>query len=258
MAMDVSDLKGLWRRSLMIWPDGRRDSTTQVRWLQGFGMYGDLRQPPSMHDFSHARGLADLSLTDCSTLALQQGFAGRLGFDGSHFEWARQIDFQPTSSLPDAGRLCWEAGVLVERGRDLPYIEHWHRDAAAATAPCAALALREHRRETAAILLRVGESFVFARDRAAPLPQHRTLSECIDAAPSLQCARSLIDCEISIGCIAPEGFLITDCTLPYRLGDVLGQQRQKDVLMTSDRNPDGATTTRVWDIIEYEGDMAAL
>jgi hypothetical protein len=31
----VAELRGLWQRSLIVLPDGGRDATTEVRWLQG-------------------------------------------------------------------------------------------------------------------------------------------------------------------------------------------------------------------------------
>ena len=158
----VADLKGLWKRSLLSSPDGTQDTSARVCWLQGPHMYIDLRQPASMPDFSHIGRLSDLSVSDCVRLAAQEGFAGHLGFDGRHFEWARQIDFRPASSFADAGSLEWEAQVLVERGRDVGYVEHWRRDVAAGIDPCGAAVLREVESRTKAMLLRVGSAFMFA------------------------------------------------------------------------------------------------
>src|SRR5271156_3755890 len=109
--LQVGDLKGLWRRSRIAWPDGRRDTTTQVLWLQGLSAFGDLRRPVPAPDFSHARSLNDLSRQDCSWLATQQGFAGYLTIVGRYFEWRRLIDYQPDSLRADAGSLRWEDGV---------------------------------------------------------------------------------------------------------------------------------------------------
>jgi hypothetical protein len=254
----VTDLKGLWRRSMIAWPDGRCDTTTRVGWLQGLSTYIDLRQPTSMPDFSAVRFLNDLSVSDCAALATQEGFAGHLNFDGRHFEWLRQIDFQPASPFADAGSLEWEAQVLVERGRDVGYVEHWHRDAATGTDPCGAAVLREVDQGTKSVLLRVGATFMFARDRTMSLPAHRTLSASIAAAPTVGLARALIDCEISRGVVTPEGFQITTSTLPYRVGAVLGQDVLHDTITTRDRGADGAAVGRVWDIIECEGDLGAL
>ena len=251
----IQDLQGLWRRSLIAWPDGARDETTEVRWLQGRRAYIDLRQPAPSPDFSGRRGLADISMDDCRALARQEGFAGHLTFDGTCFEWARQIDFQPKSPYSDAGSLWWDGNVLIERGRDVDYIEHWHRDASAILTPSAALMLRELDGNAKGTLLLVGSVFMFARDRAITAPAHKTLSECIDAAASLADARTLIDCEISFGRVQADAFRITASSLPYRIGDILEPQYSGRRLTTRDRGPAGAPLTRHWEITEIEGDL---
>jgi hypothetical protein len=214
----VTDLLGLWRRSLIAWPGRPSDTTTSVRWLQGPHAYIDLRQPAPLPDFSQVRSREDLTFEDCLWLARQEGFAGHLHFDGRHFEWVREIDFQPAASTADAGSLHWEGDVLIETGRDADYIEHWHRDPAVATTPTSLAGVQD----SPAMLLRVGPNFMYARDRAAPLDKgYRTLAEYLEAAPDLQLARELIDCEISFGTVAESGLRIAASTLPYRIGALL-------------------------------------
>ena len=41
----LRDVCGLWRRTLIAWPDGRTDAETEVFWLQGPRHYADLRVP---------------------------------------------------------------------------------------------------------------------------------------------------------------------------------------------------------------------
>ncbi len=254
----VANLQGRWQRSLIEWADGRRDTATRARWLQGIHAFVDLRQPSGVAELAHARCLNDLSLRDCAMLAHQEGFAGRLSCDGRHFEWTRHIDFQPKATLADAGSLEWSNDILVERGRDSPYVEHWHRDAAAATAPVGATLMRESGTATSAILLRVGAQFMYARDRAETLPAHARLSDCIAAAASVEAARALVDCEISHGTVAAEGFRITASTLPYKRGQLLDPRLLRNTLTLSDGAPDGTAIDRVWDIIEREGDVGEL
>jgi hypothetical protein len=254
----VADLRGLWQRSLIAWPDGRRDTTTEVRWLQGLRAYADLRQPSPAADFSHVRRRADLSMDDCAWLARQQGFAGNFTFDGRHFEWIRSIDIQPKAARADAGTLEWDGQVLVEKGRDIAYIEHWHRDPLAVTEPCAALVLRETSVGTRSQLLRVGSAFIFARDRAVPLPEHLTLGECVAAAGTVQQAQALLDCEISFGSVALDGFRITASSLPYRIGDFLAQSLTHDTVSISDRDARGTLVDRRWEIVDGEGDIGSL
>lgn len=254
----VADLRGLWQRSLIAWPDGRCDTTTEVRWLQGVCAFADLRRPSPIADFSHVGSLADLLPDDCAWLARQQGFAGNFSFDGRHFEWARSIDIQPKAAYADAGTLEWDGRVLVERGRDVEYVERWHRDARAATEPAAAAVLRENPLGTQALLLRVGDTFMFARDRAVPLPAYSTLAECVAAAASVQHAQALVDCEISFGIAAPNGFRITASSLPWRIGEALGQSLRHDTFSTPDRDERNRPVMRRWEIVDTEGDIGAL
>src|SRR5690606_23242381 len=108
----IASLMGLWRRSLIIWPDGTRDTSTRVWWLQGPGFYGDLRQPRDAPAFDGTYRLADMSPLQLAWMSRQEAFAGELRFNGTHFEWERMIDLQPTAAHADCGRLRFEANVL--------------------------------------------------------------------------------------------------------------------------------------------------
>jgi hypothetical protein len=252
------DLVGLWQRSLIALPDGTRDTTTRVGWLQGPSLYADLRQPRSLPTCANVTARNELTLADCAALAAQEGFAGRLRFDGLHFEWGRCIDFQPVSPTADAGTLEWTADLLVERGRDVDYLEHWHREPDAAVAPCAAALLRETSSHIAAVLVRVGRSFMYARERAQSLAPHRSLSDAIAAAPDIQAARAMMDCEISLGRVTPGGFQITASTLPYRVGRTLNPRVVTSSVTLGDVDPNGIAVERQWDLIETEGGIQHL
>jgi hypothetical protein len=258
MTAIASALQGLWRRSMIAWPDGSRDTTTCVYWLQGLRACADLRQPAAPAapaGLSGVGALHQLSIGHCLWLAQQQGFAGQLDFDGIHYEWHRSIDFQPSALEADAGSLCWQGEVLVETGRDVAYVEHWHRDSSAPTLPAAAVTLRDADENTAAALLRVGPLFMFARDRAQPVAGGRTLHECVAGSATLQQARTLLDCEISFGSALPSGFRISASTLPWRVGAMLDPQMEHGQLRTMDRAPGGATLRRRWQIMEREGEF---
>jgi hypothetical protein len=133
MDLVVAESTGLWRRTLLIEADGSRDSGTDVQWLQGITAYVDTR-----------------------------GFAGRLDQRGDVFEWSRLIDTQPPSAFPDAGRMRWEAGTLVEVGVHSDYVEHWVRDDGP-TAPRWAVFVRSRAGDDA-LLMRVGGLFGWADD----------------------------------------------------------------------------------------------
>jgi hypothetical protein len=257
MTSGVSGLLGLWHRSMIAWPDGTRDLITSVRWLQGLSACMDLRQPATL-DTSAARAVNDLTIEQCALLAQQQGFAGRCDFDGAHFLWTRSIDFQPQSPVADAGSLHREDNVLVETGRDIGYVEHWHRDSTASTLPVSAAELRDADDGTAAALLRVGPVFMFARDRALTLAGPQSLDEYVAAATTLEQAQQLVDCEISFGRALPAGFQITASTLPWRVGARLDPRIARSQLTTLDCAANGSAVSRRWEIVGAEGDLAAL
>jgi hypothetical protein len=125
----MTDCAGLWRRTLLIGADGSPDAGTGVLWLQGLTAYVDSR-----------------------------GFAGRLDQCADVFEWNRLIDVEAPGEFPDAGRMHWDAGTLVEVGVHSDYVEHWVRDDASVR-PCWAVIA------DGAILLRVGDVFGWAEHR---------------------------------------------------------------------------------------------
>jgi hypothetical protein len=126
MTVSMAECTGLWQRTLLIGADGSHDTGAGVAWLQGITAYVDTR-----------------------------GFAGRLGQHADVFCWQRLIDIEPPGSSPDAGRMHWEQGTLIETGVHEDYVEHWVRQDGPAT-PCWALFATE------AILLRAGAQFGWA------------------------------------------------------------------------------------------------
>jgi hypothetical protein len=258
-APPLAELPGMWRRALIIRADGTRDFTSQVRWLQAQSLYVDLRQGASQPDSLHLHCLDDLTLQDCVLLAAQEGFAGRLGFDGDCFEWRRLIDFQPPGPFVDAGRLWWEEELLIETGRDVPYVEHWMRDPTVVTRPLAAVQLRDRHTGVMALAVQAGTVFMFARARSVALPAGNTLAQCIAGAASMAQARAMVDCEITLGSV---GFgaasLILASTHPWRVSDRFALSCTGSMASTLDTDPAGAAVTRHWDIIEGEGDPGAV
>ncbi len=248
-------LRGLWRRSVIVRPSGESDTKTAVTWLQGLRACVDLRQPATLRSFAHARSLTELSFDDCASLATQEGFAGHLHFDGDFFEWSRAIDFQPEAGDPDAGSLWFQGEVLVEKGRDIAYVEHWHRDTSVPREPVCAYALRERDSNTRAALVRVGPAFMYARDRAVLPAPHRSLAECVADAATLNAAQELIDCEISLGEVRGDRFQIVASTLPFRVGDDLAVHAVRDTASIRDRDARGNYVVRHWEITASEGEM---
>ena len=292
MAPALEILPGLWIRSLIAWSDGRRDTTTQVFWLQGPGFFADLRQPSGAPDFSRVQRLADVTDAQLAWMATQEAFAGDLQFDGDVFEWEREINLQPRSERADRGRLVFEDRVLVERGEFGDYIEHWHR----AREPRASGAARLLDEETGCIayLIRVDSLFMYARGRAAtplaaasacgvtvvaapsrsactlvaegpaaseatPLAEPASLTEAIRSAPTPEAARRLLDCEVAFGQVENGIWRIERSSLPFRAGQHL------DVISTSastlslmDSHFDEGARKRHWRIVDLRGELQTV
>ncbi|OYV59812.1 MAG: hypothetical protein B7Z71_07295, partial [Acidocella sp. 21-58-7] len=214
--LNIEDLSGLWTRSIQVWADGRQDVSTKVGWLQGKSVFADLRQPPDITgQFRHAKCLNDLGFSDCERLARQQGFAGIFAARDGYFEWMRKIDYQPVQGKIDAGNLFWQGDILVEEGLQKEHFEHWHRDPALKLTPCWGVILKNAHDGIWGNLLRVGDLFMYSRDRGTQLA-NSSLIEAVRGAVNVKAAREMIDFEISFGRISNEGWQITRSSLPYR------------------------------------------
>ncbi len=264
--LSVQEFPGLWTRSLMVWPDGRRDVSTQVAWLQGLALFADLRQPAGLFAGLSAAGCRDaLTAADCLALSRQQGFAGRFEAREGAYEWVRRIDLQPPQTVRDIGRLFWRGEVLIEEGVEAEYTEHWHRDSVPDQAELAGMWLFDAQRSVSGCVLRVGDWFAYVRGRApvgdaAPVAG-ATLSSLVEGAASLQQMQALVDCEISLGKAAgggAKGWRITRSSLPYRLGTVFFMRRQADRLLLPDLDEAGQPIERIWEITELEGDSSRI
>ena len=258
--LTMSDMQGLWSRSLLVRPDATRDTTTWVAWLQGPTLFVDLRQPAARPSFAGVRALGDLNGEQIAWLAEQEGFAGRLEQDGEYFVWRRALDFQPPALTADSGRLFLDGAIMVEEGRHSPYVEHWQRGSGPLT-PCAAAQIRDRACGCDGFLVRVGAAFMYARAGvSASLPEGARLVRCLDHAASLEAARELVDCEISFGRVSGAEWMIVRSSLPYKEGAHLDLQRARSEhrCTTADLAADGSTMRRTWDVIEIEGDAAAL
>ncbi len=252
----MDDLTGLWTRSLIAWPDGRRDQTTRAHWLQAQSRFADLRQPETPGHTVVAGCLEALSMADCLALATQQAFAGVFIRRDHGFEWVRQIDLQP-GRAPDIGRLSWHGDVLVEEGLGSDYTEHWHR-AEAARLPCAALSLEDREDGRRGSLIRVGNHFMYARDRLG-LATGADLAAAVAGAASLAAARALLDVEISFGHVSGDHWRITRSSLPFRQDLDLPRRGQGSAgLLIAEHDAGGGTTTRAWTIVAAEGEAACL
>ncbi len=257
-APPLSEMPGMWRRALLIHADGVRDATTQVRWLQAQKLFVDLRQAAQLPDFLKVRCLNDLNAEECAQLALQEGFAGHFNFDGDCFEWLRLIDFQPRGRFADAGWLWWEDEILMEAGRDEPYLEHWQRDPTVVTRPMVAVHLRDPQAGTTAVAIQLGTVFMYARDRPMQLPPGRSLADCVAGASSLAAARAMLDCEITLGSAAFGANVILASTHPWRLSEYFQIDCAESTVCIRDVDPAGHPVVRRWEVIESEGEPGSV
>lgn len=156
----------------------------------------------------------DLRQTD------QDGFAGRLRQSGDMFTWARFAGLQPETT-PDEGRMSWSGDTLIEVGVHADYVEHWVLDENVTAEPCWALGLSTPTGDEA-LLLRVGELFGWAE-------------------------RVGTEVEIALG--TADSWVITDSSVPQRVGTVLQPRRDGDEL-----NVVGAVGHH-WHINDSEGSV---
>jgi hypothetical protein len=251
--VEIKDTLGLWERSLIAWPDGREDRTTFVAWLQGPTLFADLRQPANPPSFEGVSCLNALDLSHFDWLAQQEGFAGRFAQSGDAFEWRRAIDFQCPSDVVDAGHLMFSDGILIERGRDIPYIEHWHHTSPH-THPHFAIRMRDEV-GLAGFLVRVGDIFMYVRNRAVALPHGGSLAELVKGS-SPDVARTMLDCEISLGRVRDGTWLIGRSSLPFRIRTDLSPDfsLESETITVRDVTAAGEPFTRQWMVVDFDVD----
>jgi hypothetical protein len=201
---------GLWRRREITLPDGRRDTTTRVLWLQAPSLFADLRVPADRPVVPGARGFADYSAAELARLAEMQGFAGRFEIEGDFCRWRRELDFQPPGGPPDEAHFRIEGDILVETGIHAAYEEIWVRE----TPPGAALAAFRLV-GGAGILVVAGEHFLLTEERRPALPAAPTLAALVEAD-----GLGRLDMLIAHGRIGA-GWRIELATLPWLEGAAL-------------------------------------
>jgi len=249
----LSDLSGLWRRSLLIGPDGRTDTTTEVYWLQGPSLYADLRLPRGRRKLGPSRCLRDLDWPMLRFLARQEGFFGHLDVSGTIAHWHRTFDYQPQTGAADKGRLEFEGDILIEHGVEWPYLEHWRREPQPAQI-AVAMRLLDVSSSAEGCLVAAGDAFIYARGRSEPLPANTDLAQLVENSPSLATAQDLFDCEISFGRREGAAWRIERSSLPFREGCLLGPalDAAPATLSVDDLSPEGEPTRRRWRIGAWE------
>lgn len=256
--VSLDEIRGLWRRDMIAWPDGRLDRATEVYWSQGPRLYADLRVPLGRPPQGRCGCLRDFDETMLRFMARQEGFFGHLDVNGSIGHWHRAFDYQPDTGAADHGSLAFEGAMLVERGIDLPYVEHWSREPQTDQAAMA-LWLTAEKALPFGCLVVTGDAFIYARSRSAPLPPATKLAQNIDNATSLQAAQDLFDCEISFGRRHRSDWRIERSSLCFREGAALSPvlDHAAGTLVIDDVSPTGMPMQRRWRIAACESTRGA-
>jgi len=238
--------EGLWQRLLLARPGEPVETLVRTDWLQGPALFVDLRQPPAIGARVQASCLAEVQPEDARIMACQEGFAGRLVLTGDVADWRRAIDFQPLGPLGDRGRLVREGDLLIEHGVEADYIEYWQLDRQPVRAASAAAHFVSESDGRAVYLVQHGRHFAYARDRGFALPPGSDLAALLCDTNAGQ-AQALVDCEISMGTVTPEGWRIDRSTLPWREGALLlgpDTTLERALLEVADVDAKGAPLTR--------------
>jgi hypothetical protein len=210
---------GVWTRE-WIERKGVRTDLFDVHFLQTPSLFGDLRIPRDRPSLAHAHSFADLTDAELLLLAKQRAFAGTTTVDGALATWHHEIDFQPSDSSADIGRLeRLDDGHMLEHATDSSYIESWRSlDNGAGRF----LALRVERAgRLDRLLLIAGEHFIYVRNRRADLPPAESLDSLISTThASRERIVSYLDCEFSTGLVrdGTTRWVIQQSTLPWREG----------------------------------------
>ncbi len=255
MSVGGERCEGLWQRLLLARPDEPVETLVRTTWLQGPALYVDLRQPPAIGAQVQASCLAEVQPHEARIMACQEGFAGRLVLSGDVAEWKRHVDFQPLGPLGDRGRLVREGDLLIEHGVEAQYVEYWQLDRQPPGSACAAAQFVSESDGRAVYLVQYGRHFAYARDRGFALPPHADLAALLCDTNAEQ-AQALVDCEISLGTVTPQGWRIDRSTLPWREGALLlGPEAmlERALLEVADVDAQGLPLTRRLKLLGLHG-----
>jgi hypothetical protein len=215
-------LTGLWLRE-WIERRGTRTNAFEVHYLQTPSAFADVRIPRERTALAHAASFADLTDSELLLLARQRAFAGNATVEGDIATWHREIDFQPSDSSPDIGRLerIGDARML-EHALDSSYVESWRSGDDSRGRFLALRMQRNGRLER--VLVVAGDHFIYVRNRERDLPGAESLESLI---ASTKASRAQIiaylDCEFSVGRVrgGPVRWNIERSTIPWREGRAL-------------------------------------
>jgi hypothetical protein len=212
-------LRGVWTRD-WIQKGKVKSNTVNVHYLQTPTYFSDIRIPKDRPRFAAAGSFTDLPDGDLRLLAKQTGFIGSTTMVGAVATWHHDIEFQPPDGTEDTGRLQRMAkGRMLEHGLDGSYTEAWRLLTGGRGRYLVIRTARFGRLFRALVV--VGDQFVYARNRAAELPQAASLEALIESTHATRKQMvEYLDCELSLGRVRGGSvpWEIQQSTLPWREG----------------------------------------
>jgi len=205
--------RGVWRRLALDCADGTSDTESLVIWLQTATHFVDIRVPHGRPDFSGVTGFGDLTAEQAAFLARQEGFAGVLRASGDRAQPEHRIVFNPSGTPAEDVRYSRTRRVLVGTGVTTGNVAHWWCED-----PWGASDTEVVINRSDLILVRASAVFLYAEERRTDPPAPGTLGERVAGAGSADDLAAVLDCEISVGTISDDGWLIGGSTLPWREG----------------------------------------
>jgi len=233
------EMIGCWERLSIRFSDGTEDKTTRVIWLQTLSGVGDIRIPASRPHLRERKGFGDCSKEELLKLAEQDCFCGVTLFDpdANPFptaSWPKEaylFRFQPVITFPEPGWIEWQnSGTrMIEKSPSGAYEEDWRLQP-----ECRSFAAHLAKGDAASTtcLYIAGEHAIYARNRTAELPSHKTLLQLArDAQYERNRLEKLLDCEFSYARRPQPGddYKIVVSTLPWREGKSLGYPWVQDL-----------------------------
>jgi hypothetical protein len=215
-------LQGEWTRD-WIQRGSAQTNTHDIHYLQTAGFFADIRLPRDRAGLSAAKSFADLTDSQLSLLAGQNGLEGVTTVQGDVATWSDEVSFQPSDGSPDSGRLQRiPPDRMHEIGLNGSYTESW-RHAGGEQGPFLVVRVERAGRLHQTLVV-VGDRFIYVRNRAKDLPTAASLKELIDSTHATrEQIVAYLDCEFSVGRVrggaVPWG--IEQSTLPWREGQRL-------------------------------------
>jgi hypothetical protein len=219
---------GCFQRRGITYATGQEDTATQVIWMQGQGLTGDLRIPAWRPDVSGRTGLHDCTVEELLELSAVEGGIADAGWSNGAMTWDNWSTFQPYDKWPEAGQLQRVGPSLIEFAPSGIYVEDWRLQPGSAGLHVALRLMFETgldglTRPRDGGLIICGEHCLFTLDRRRPLPSDAPLQQQMrQAGDPYAFADMAFDCETAYARRQPDGtFKVALSTNPFHEGQTI-------------------------------------